>query len=117
MTTEILDSYPRSATRPVVGECTFTDEDAARLRVLLHWSGKGAAAPVQQVCCCTSTPGRPPAVGAWKGGVLYGGFRSSLQAGFRPVAFECCVSAWGSTSLAASYALALAVVGALCALV
>ena len=55
MTTEILDSYPRSATRPVVGGSTFTDvhEDAARLRVLLHWCGKGAAALEQQGCCCT----------------------------------------------------------------
>ena len=72
-------------------------------KVLLHRCGKGAAAPVQQGCCCTGTPGRTLPVAAWEGGLLYGGFRSSLQPGFGPLAFECCVSAWGSTSLEASY--------------
>ena len=120
MTTEILDSYPRSATRPVVGESTFTGvhEDAARLRVLLnwcgkgaaapvrqgccctsaarellHWCGKGAAAPVQQGCCCTGTPGRTPPVAAWEGGVVVSDLRCRLALALLRLSVVCLLGA------------------------
>ena len=38
----------------------------------------------------------------WEGGVFFANCPPPLQAGFRPAAFECQVSTWGSPSLAAS---------------